>query len=97
MPALKQIAPVILKEVLEAAEWTVYTEDKWNWCMVDDEGESVEIPKHGRFVSFQVMEHVLSRAELLPGDYFRCLAIVEEARRLRGLPTDGSEKQARVQ
>jgi hypothetical protein len=96
MPALKQVAPVILKEILEAAEWTLYTEDKWNWCMVDADGESVEIPKYGRFVSFQVMESVLSRAELLPGDYFRLLAVVEEARRLRGQPIDGSELRPRV-
>ncbi len=96
MPALRQVAPIILKEILEAAEWTVYTEDKWNWCMVDNEGESVELPKYGRFVSFQVMESVLSRAQLLPGDYFRLLGIVQEARRVRGVSVDGIEDQPRV-
>jgi hypothetical protein len=98
MPAIKQVAPIILKEVMEAAEWAVYTDDKWNWSMVNATGDlSVEIPKRGRFVSFQVMEHVLSQAEMLPGDYFRYLGIVEEARRVRGVPIDGSEDQPRVQ
>jgi len=88
MPALKKVTPVILKEVLEAADWALYTEDKWNWCLVKD-GESVQIPKKGRLVSFQVMENALGQAEMAWGDYFRYLAIVQEARRLRGLPIDG--------
>lgn len=65
--------------------------------MVNAAGDlSVEIPKRGRFVAFQVMEHVLSQAEMLPGDYFRCLGIVKEARRLRGASVDGIEDQPRV-
>ncbi len=97
MPALKQIRPVFPKEILEAAEWTVYADDKWNWSLVNQAGDSVEVPKRGRFISFQVMEHVLAQAELLPGDYFRCLAIVQEARRLRGVSEDGFEDQPRIQ
>ena|ERR1700682_5615238 len=97
MPALRKVAPVILKEILEAAEWAVYSEDKWNWSLVNASGVSVEIPRLVKLVSFQVMENALAQAELLPGDYFRLLAIVEEARRLRGLPVDGTENQPRVQ
>jgi hypothetical protein len=58
---------------------------------------SVEIPKKGRFVSFQVMEHVLAQAEILPGDYFRYLSIVQEARRQRGVSEDGFENQPSIQ
>jgi hypothetical protein len=98
MPALRQVAPIIFKELLEAAEWSVYSEDKWNWSMVDAGGTlSVEVPKKGRFVSFQVMEHVLAQAEILPGDYFRYLSIVQEARRQRGASEDGFEDQPRIQ
>ncbi|HUA18379.1 MAG TPA: hypothetical protein VMU80_20670 [Bryobacteraceae bacterium] len=96
MPALKKVTPVILKEIMEAADWAVYTEDRWNWSLVNADGVSVEIPKRGRLVSFQVMENALAQAELLPGDYFRLLAIVEEARRLRGLPPDGTEAHPRI-
>jgi hypothetical protein len=95
MPALKKVAPVILKEVLEVADWTLYAEDKWNWCLVK-EGDSVQIPKKGRLVSFQVMENALRQAEMAWGDYFRCLAIVEEARRLKGLPVDGIPHRLRA-
>ena len=97
MPALKQIAPVILKEVLEAADWRVYNEDRLNWSMVNKSGQSVEIPKRGRLVSFDVMESAMSKADLLPGDYFRCLQIVEDARRSHCLPLDGSERLPKVQ
>ena len=97
MPAIRKVAPVILKEILEAAEWTVYSETKHNWSLVNANGTSVEIPKRGRLVSFQVMENALAQAELLPGDYFRFLGIVEEARTLKGLPVDGTETQPRVQ
>jgi len=96
MPALKKVAPIILKEILEAGEWTVYNEDKLNWSLVNDAGESVEIPKVGRSVSFQVMENALAKAELAHGEYFRLLGIVEEARRLRNLPVDGSEKRPSI-
>lgn len=90
MPALRQVAPIIFKALLEAAEWSVYSEDKWNWSMVDAGGTlSVELPKKGRFVSFQVMEHVLAHAEILPGDYF--------PRRQRGGSEDGFEDQPRIQ
>jgi hypothetical protein len=92
MPALRKVAPIILKEILEAAEWSVYAEDRLN----SGSGISVEIPKRGRLVSFQVMENALSQADLPPGEYFRLLAIVEEARRLSGLPIDGIETQPRV-
>lgn len=95
MPALRQVAPIILKEVLEAAEWQLYGEDRLNWSLVDQSGVSIEIPKKGKLVSFQVMEHALSQANLPWGDYFRLLGIVEEARKLRGLPTDGSESYSR--
>ena len=57
MPALKKVAPIILKEILEAAEWSVYAEDKYNWSLVNQSKVSVEIPKKGRLVSFQVMEN----------------------------------------
>ena len=97
MPALRQIRPIILKELLEAAEWSIYSEDKLNWSLVNGAGESVEVPKRGRFVSTQVMEHILSQAELLPGDYFSLLALVQEARRLRGVSEDGIESQPRGQ
>jgi hypothetical protein len=96
MPALKKVAPVILKEILEAAEWAIYSEDRWNWSLVNSEGLSVEIPKRGRLVSFQVMENALAQADLRPGDYFRLLGIVEEARQIRGLPPDGTEAHPRI-
>jgi len=97
MPALRKVAPIILKEILEAAGWTVYNDDRWNWSLVNKDGQlSVEIPKIGRLVSFDVMENALSKAELAPGDYFRCLRIVEENRHMRGLPIDGSERLPKV-
>jgi len=93
VPALKQVTPVILKEIFEAADWSVYSESKWNWSMVNTEGISVEIPKRGRFVSFQAMENALAQAEMLPGDYFRYLGIVQEARRLEGQSVDGFDER----
>jgi hypothetical protein len=96
MPALRQVAPVILKEVLEVAEWKVYNEDKHNWSLVNHNGISVEIPKRGRFVSFQIMEHVLSEADMPPGDYFKYLDIVQEARRLKNMSIDGFDEQPRI-
>jgi len=61
------------------------------------DGISAEIPKKGRFVTFQVMEHVLSQADMPPGDYFRFLDIVQEARRLNGLSIDGFEERPTIQ
>lgn len=97
MPALRKVAPVILKEILEATdEWSMYAEDRWNWSLVNSVGVSVEIPKRGRLVSFEVMENALEQADITPGDYFRLLGIVEEARKLHGLPIDGSEVHPRI-
>ena len=81
---------------MECADWNVYTESLLNWSMVNDQGISVEIPKYGRFVSFQVMEDALKKAEMAPGDYFRHLESVEAKRRLLGLPEDGKETRPRV-
>jgi len=91
MPAIKQVPPIILKEIFEAADWRVYTEDNKNWSLVNSSGVSIELPKRGRFVSFQVAENAMALAEMTPGDYFRCLCLVEDDRRERGLPVDGSE------
>lgn len=93
MPPLRLIAPIILKEILEAADWKVYKQDKSNWSLVDSRGISVEIPKRGRFVSFQVMENALAQAEITPGDYFRHLRTVTENRRAKGLPEDGIDER----
>ena len=64
--------------------------------MVNSFGISVEIPKRGRFVSFQVMENAMALAEMPPGEYFRRLAVVEESRRERGLPIDGIDEAGKV-
>lgn len=97
MPAIKQVAPIIFKEILEATmEWKMYSEDKLNWSMVNKTGVSIEIPKRGRRVSFQVMENALAVADMPPGEYFRCLSIVEEGRQQRGLPIDGIDDAGKL-
>jgi len=96
MPALRKVAPVILKEILEAAGWSIYTESRLNWSLVNEQGISLEIPKKGRLVAFQLLENALSQAELAPGDYFRLLETVQSNRRLIGLPEDGSETHPRI-
>jgi len=96
LPAIKQVAPIIFKEILEVEDWKVYTDDKWNWSLVNKLGVSLEIPKQGRRVSFQVMENALLVAEIPPGEYFRRLSIVEENRLQRGLPIDGIDETGKV-
>src|ERR1700735_1746256 len=104
MPALRKVAPVILKEIMEAAEWSVYTEDRWNWSLVNSEGLSLEIPKCGRLVSFQVMDNALAQADLRPADYFRLLGDCRRgstrtgssARRNRSPPTSPLTPSARI-
>lgn len=95
MPAIRQVAPIIFKEVFEAAEWKVYVEDGFTWSLVNPSGISIELPKLGRRVSFQVMENAMALAEMPPGEYFQCLAVVEESRRKRNLPIDGIDETGR--
>ena len=42
------------------------------------------------------MENALLVAEIPPGEYFRRLSIVEENRRLRGLPVDGIDEKGKT-
>jgi len=59
------------------AGWRIYNEDPLNWSLIRGIGtDSLEIPKKGKAVSFDVLYHCLSAAELPPGDYFELLATV---------------------
>lgn len=74
MPALAKCSPEELKNILLLAGWKVYNEDQYNWSLVKGIGsESLEIPKKGKLVSFEVLYHCLGAGELAPGDYFEFL------------------------
>lgn len=78
MPALAKCSPGTLKAILLEAGWKVYNESPLVWSLVRGiGGDSLEIPKRGRLVSFQVLEHCLEVAELAPGDYFDLMHRVE--------------------
>lgn len=77
MPALAKCSPEELKNVLIEAGWRVYSSSVYNWSMVKEIGsDSIEIPKKGKLVSFEVLYHALEVAELAPGDYFSHLSTV---------------------
>jgi len=77
MPALAKCSPPELKDLLVLAGWRVYNEDQLNWSLIRGIGtDSLEIPKKGKAVSFEVLYHCLGVAELAPGEYFELLARV---------------------
>src|SRR5713226_6812133 len=63
MPALVKVTPVQLKDILLQAGWRVHQEDPLNWSLVKG-NQSLELPKKGKLVSFEVMYHALTVAEL---------------------------------
>ncbi len=90
MPALKKVAPVILKEILEAAEWALLR--RWpNELVFGEERRICGDSEAGPIGLISGDGECTDAGRIGSGDYFRLLAIVEEARRLRDLPPDGSE------
>jgi hypothetical protein len=78
MPALIKPSPIQLRKILESDGWNVYQEDEYTWSMVKAGVESsLEIPKRGRVVTFEVFEHALEIAELPPGKYLELRALVD--------------------
>jgi hypothetical protein len=78
MPALAKCSPTTLKNILLEAGWRLYNEGAFAWSLVRGIGsDSLEIPRKGRHVSFEVLEHCLEVAELAPGDYFDLMHRVE--------------------
>jgi hypothetical protein len=78
MPALAKCSPETLKSILLEAGWKLYNDGTLNWSLVRGiGGDSLEIPKKGKLVSFEVLYHCLEVAQLAPGDYFDLINRVE--------------------
>lgn len=74
MPALLKCAPADLKAILLECGWRVYNDDQYNWSMVKGIGSaSIELPKKGKLVSFDVLYSALGKADIAPGEYFELL------------------------
>ena len=75
MPALVKVTPEEFKAILLLDGWRIYQEDAYNWSLVKGD-ESLEIPKRGKLITFAVMEHAFSVAEMPPGRYLELRARV---------------------
>jgi hypothetical protein len=73
MPALAKCTPEELKDILLEAGWKVYNSDRFTWSLVRGIGsDSVEIPRKGRLVSFEVLYHVLEVGNCHLGTTLNC-------------------------
>jgi hypothetical protein len=74
MPALAQVPPKALKEVLELHGWKVGYEDSYNWLLEKSEKDPLPIPKRIKLVQFEIHEHCLKVADISWGEYIELLA-----------------------
>jgi len=79
MPALRCVAPDILKDILLKYAFEIVAEDEHNWLFVRGEtGIPVTLPKHGELVALDIMENALIEAQMNNGTFFRLLDEVKK-------------------
>ncbi|MCG8430898.1 MAG: hypothetical protein MJA29_06985 [Candidatus Omnitrophica bacterium] len=81
MPALRCVAPDILRDILIKYAFEVVGEDHYNWILVRGEkGIPITLPKQGDLVALDVMENALNEAKMDNGTFFRFLDEVTKER-----------------
>lgn len=73
MPAIAQIPPNVLVDLLLTDGWKVTSEDTYNWLLEKRGKDPLPIPKRAKLIPFQIHEHVLLVAGIEFGDYFELL------------------------